>query len=214
MRALPLLFRQSLWSHPPWEAIAVVQSLSRVQLFATRWTAAHQASLSFTISKSLLKLMSIELMMPSNHLNLCRPFSCPQSFPAPGSFPMSRLFPSGGQSIGVSASASVLPVNSGLISFRMDWLDLLAVQGTLKSVLQHHSSRASTFQHSAFFMGQWAQALFTPAQFQPPGTPFAEHPVKCQLSQRGGEHQDLSYNSAPGTQRLPDLLPGKKAPRT
>ena len=76
------------------------------------WTAARQASLSFTISWSLLKLMSIELVMPSNHLILCYPFSsCPQSFPESGSFPMSQLFASGGQSIGASASASVLPVN-------------------------------------------------------------------------------------------------------
>ena len=89
--------------------------------------------------------------------------SCPQSFPASGSFPMSRLFTSGGQSIGASASASVLPVNIqgwfslsllGLIFFRMDWLDLLAVQGTLKSHLQHHSSKASIFQHSAFLTVQ------------------------------------------------------------
>ena len=81
------------------------------------------------------------------------PFSsCPQSLPASGSFPVSQLFTWGGQSIGVSASASVLPMNiQDLISFRMDWLDLLAVQGTLKSLLQHHSSKASIFLHSAFF---------------------------------------------------------------
>ena len=89
-----------------------VQSLSCVWLFASLWTAARQASLSFPISWSLLKLMSIELMIPSNHLILCRPFSsCLQSFPASGSFPMSRFFASGGQSIGASASGSVLPVN-------------------------------------------------------------------------------------------------------
>ena len=84
------------------------------------------------------------------------PFSsCPQSLPASGSFPMSQLFAWGGQSIGVSARASVLPVNTqDLISFRMDWLDLLAVQGTLKSLLQHHSSKASIFWHSAFFTVQ------------------------------------------------------------
>jgi len=80
--------------------------------FATPWSAAHQASLSFTISQSLLRLMSIESMMPSNHLILCHPLSsCPQSFPASGSFPVSQFFASGGQSIGVSASASGLPVN-------------------------------------------------------------------------------------------------------
>ena len=84
------------------------------------------------------------------------PFSsCPQSFPASGSFPMSQLFPSGGQSIGVSASASVLPnEHSGLISFRMDWLDPLAVQGTRKSLLQHHSSKASSLLCSDFFIVQ------------------------------------------------------------
>ena len=84
------------------------------------WTVARQASLSFTISWSLLKLMSIDLVMPSNHLILCRPLlsSCIQSFPASGSFPMSQLFPSGGQSIGVSASTSVLPMNT------QDWFPL------------------------------------------------------------------------------------------
>ena len=89
-----------------------VQSLSCVRLFATSRTAAHQASLSFTISWSLLKLMSMESVMPSNQLILCRPFSfCLQSFPASGSFPVSQLFTSGGQSIGASASASILPMN-------------------------------------------------------------------------------------------------------
>ena len=88
-----------------------VQSLSRVWLFVTPWMVACQVSLSFTISWSLLKLMSIELMMPSSHLILCWPFSfCFQSFPASGSFPVSCLFTSGGQSIGASASASVLPM--------------------------------------------------------------------------------------------------------
>jgi len=92
--------------------VVVVQSLSLVQFFVTPWIAARQASLSFTISRSLLKLMSIELVMPSNHLILCRPFSsCPQFSPALEYFPVSQLFASGGQSIGVSASASVLPMN-------------------------------------------------------------------------------------------------------
>ena len=93
-------------------SIVVVQSLSHVQLFATPWTAAYQASLSITNSQSLLKLTSTELVMPSNHLILCHPLlPCLQSFPASGSFPVSQLFPSGGQSIGASASASVLPMN-------------------------------------------------------------------------------------------------------
>ena len=112
--------------------VRLVQSLSRVQLFATPWTAAHQASLSITTSQSLLKLTCIESVMPSNHLLLCIPFSsCLQSFPASGSFPMSQLFATGGQSFSFNISPS--SEHSGLISFRMDWLDPLAVQGTLKS---------------------------------------------------------------------------------
>ena len=121
--------------------------LSRVRLFATPWAAAHQASLSFTISLSLLKLTSIKSVMPPSHLILCHPFSsCPQSFPVSGSYPMSQLFASGSQSIGTSASR-ISPSNEylGLISFMIDWFDLLAVQGTLKSLLQHHSSKASIF---------------------------------------------------------------------
>ena len=96
-----------------------VQSLSCVQLFEISWTAAHQASPSITNSQSLLKLMSIESVMPSNCLILCRPLLlCPQSFPASGSFQMSQFFATGGQSIGVSASASVLPMNI------QDWFPL------------------------------------------------------------------------------------------
>ena len=90
------------------------------------------------------------------------PFSCPQSFPASGSFPMSWLITSGGQSIGASASASVLPINiQGWFPFRLDWLDLLAVQGTLNSLLQHHSSKASILQLSAFFMVQLSHLYMT-----------------------------------------------------
>ena len=124
-----------------------VQLLSQVRLFVTPWTAACQASLFITSSWSLLKLMSIESVMPSNHLILCCPFPLlPSIFSALGSFPMNQFFASGGQSIGVSASASVLPMNiQDLISFRMAWLDLLAVQGTLKSLLQHHSSKYQFF---------------------------------------------------------------------
>ena len=130
-----------------------VQLLSCVRLFATSWTTAHQASLSINNSPSLLKLMSIESVMPSNHLFLCHPLLLPPS-----------IFPS----IGVFSNESVLcikwpkywsfnfsmsPSNecSGLISFRIDWLDLFAIQGTLKSLLQHHSSKASILQCSAFF---------------------------------------------------------------
>ena len=120
------------------------------------WSAACQASLSITNSWNLLKLMSIESGMPSNHLILCHPF---------------LLLPSNFWSVRVISSDSVLHIRwpkycifsfsispsseySGLISFRMDWLDLLAVQGTLKSLLQHHSSKASILQHSAFFIVQ------------------------------------------------------------
>ena len=124
-----------------------VQSLSHVQLFATPWTAALQASLSITNSRSLLKLMSIESVMPSNHLIFCRPLLLPPSI-----FPNIKIF-SNESVLCVrwskywSFSFSISPSNeySGLISFRMDWLDLVAVQGTLKSLLQHHSSKHQFF---------------------------------------------------------------------
>ena len=115
--------------------------------------------LSITNSHSFLKLMSIESVMPSNHLILCHPLlpfsSCLQSFPASGSFQMSQLFASDGQSTGCF-TFNISPSNeySGLISLRMDWLDLLAVQGTLKSLLQHHSSKASILRCSAFIIVQ------------------------------------------------------------
>jgi len=133
----------------------VVQLLSHVWLFVTPWTAACQAPLLFTISQSLLKFMSIESVMLSNCLSFSATFFsfCLQSFPASGFFLMSQLFPSGGQSIG--ASASVLSVNiQDWFFFRVDWFDLLAVQGTLKSLLQHHSLKVSVLRHSAFFMVQ------------------------------------------------------------
>ena len=129
----------------------------------TPWTAARQTSLSITNNWSLLKLMSVKSVMPSNHLILVVPLSsCLQSFPASGSFQMSQFFASGGQSTGVF-SFSISPSNeySGLISFRIDWLDLLAVQGTLKSLLQHHSSKASIFQRSAFFIVQLSHPYMT-----------------------------------------------------
>ena len=129
-----------------------VQLLSHVRLFVTPWTAAHQASLSITNSQSLLKLKSIELVMPSNHLILCRPLLL-----LPSIFPSIRVFSN--ESVlrikwpkywSFSFSISPTSVYSGLISFMIDWFDLLAVQGTLKSLLQHHSSKASVLQHSAF----------------------------------------------------------------
>ena len=134
--------------------VVVVELLSSVWLFAIPWTAACQASLSFIISWSLLRFVSIELVMPSNHLILCHHLSScpPQSFPASGSFPVGLLFALGGQSYW-SFSISHSNEYSGLISFRIDWFDLLAVQGTLKSLLQHHSLKASFVWYSAFFNG-------------------------------------------------------------
>ena len=126
---------------------------SRVRLFVTPWIAAHQASLSITNSQSLLKLISIELVMPSNHLIPYHPLLLLPPIP-----PSIRVF-SNESNLHMrwpkywNFSFSISPSNGhpGLISFRMDWLDLLAVQGTLKSLLQHHSSKASILRHSAFF---------------------------------------------------------------
>ena len=131
-------------------------SRSVVSDSATPWTAARQASLTITNSQSLLTFMSIESVMPSNHLILCCPLLLPPSI-----FPSIRLF-SNESALHIrwskywSFSFSISPSNeySGLISFRMDWLDLLAVQGTLKSLLQHHSSKASILLSSAFFIVQ------------------------------------------------------------
>ena len=130
-----------------------VQPLSHAQLFVTPWTAACQASLSITNSRSLLKLMSIESVMPSNHLICCRPLLL-----LPSVFPSIRVF-SNQSALCIrwpkyrSFSFNISPSSEhpGLVSFRMDWLDLLAVQGTRKSLLQHHSLKASILWHSAFF---------------------------------------------------------------
>ena len=134
----------------------VVQLCNHVQLFPTPWTAALQASLSFTIYQSLLKFISIESVMPSNHLILC----CPLLL-LPSIFPSIRVFPSG---LALCIrwpkcwifNFYISPSNesSGLISFRMNWLDFLAVQETLKSLLQHHTSKASILWHSALFIVQ------------------------------------------------------------
>ena len=138
-----------------------VQSLSRVQLFATPWTAACQASWSIANSQSLLKLMSIELVMPSYHLILCHPLLL-----LPSILPRIRVF-SNKSVLGIRwpkyFSLSISPSNeySVLISFRMDWLDLLAVQGTLKSLLQHHSSKVSILQCSVFFIVQFSHPYVT-----------------------------------------------------
>ena len=128
-----------------WHFSQSVKSLTCVQFFVTLWTAAHQASLSITNSQSLLKLMPIELVMPSNHLILCRPLLLlPSIFPNIRDFPKKSVFHIR-QPKYWSFSFSISPSNQylGLISFRIDWLDLLAVQGTLKSLLQHHSLKAS-----------------------------------------------------------------------
>ena len=140
-----------------------VQLLSCVWLFATPWTAAHQASLSITNSWSPPKPMSIVSVMSSNHLILCRPLLFPPSI-----FPSNRVFSN--ESVILircpkcwTFSFNISPSNeySGLISFRMDWLDLLAVQGTLKSLLQHHSSKASVLSCSAFFIVQLSHPYTT-----------------------------------------------------
>ena len=133
-----------------------VQSLSRVRLFATPWTTARQASLSISNSQSLLKLMSIESVIPSNHLILCHPLLLlPSIFPSIRVFSNESALPIRWPKYG-SFSSNICYSNeyAGLISFRMDWLDLLAVQGTLKSLLQYHSSKASILRHSAFFIVQ------------------------------------------------------------
>ena len=139
-----------------------VQSLSRVQLFATPWTAAHQASLSITNSRNLLKPMSVELVMPSNHLILCHPLLPPSIFPSISIFSNESVLRIRWPKYW-SFSFSISPSNeySELISFRMDCLDLLAVQGTLKSLLQHHSSKASILRRSAFFIVQLSHPYVT-----------------------------------------------------
>ena len=139
-----------------------VQTLSHIWLFVTPWTATCQASLSITNSRSLLKFMSIGLVLPSNHLILCHPVLLPPSI-----FPSIRVF-SNESVLQIrwpkywSFSFSISPNEySRLISFRIDWLDLLAVQGILKSLLQHHSSKPSILWHSAFFIAQLSHPYMT-----------------------------------------------------
>ena len=143
--------------------LSSVQLLSRVWLFVTPWIAARQASLSITNSQSPPKPMSIESMMPSNHLILCRPLLL-----LPSIFPSIRVF-SNESALHIrwpkywsfSFNISLSNKHPGLISFRMDWFNLLAVQGTLKSLLQHHSSKALILQHSAFFTVQLSHPYMT-----------------------------------------------------
>ena len=147
----------------PLQAHSSVQSLSHVRLFETPWTAACQASLSITNSQSLLKLMSMESVMPSNHLILCCPlFLPPLIFPSIRVFSNELVLPLRWPKYW-SLSFNISPSNeySALISFRMDWLDLPAVQGTLKSLLQHYSSKASILRHSAFFTVQLSHPYMT-----------------------------------------------------
>ena len=153
----------SPWSDWIDHVFSSVQSLSRVQLFVTPWIAARQPSLSITNSWSLLKLMPIKSVMPSSHLILYQPLLLLPPIP-----PNLRVF-SNESTLHMrwpkywSFHFSISPSNEhpGLFSFRMDWLDLLAVQGTLKSLLQHHSSKAPTFQHSAFFTVQLSHPYMT-----------------------------------------------------
>ena len=148
---------------PPCTWISQFTSIQSLSDFVTPWTAAHQAFWSITNSQSLLKLMSIKLVMPSNHLILCYPLLL-----LPSIFPSIRVFSN--ESVlcirwpeywSFSFSISPCIEYSGLISFRTDWLDLLAVQGTLKSLLQHHSSKASILRCSAFFIVQLSHPYMT-----------------------------------------------------
>ena len=150
------------FGHLMWRASSV-QSLSSVWVFATPWTTAHQASLPITKSWSLPKLMSIQSVMPSNYLILCHPL-----LHLPSIFPSIRVF-SNESALHIrwpnywNFSFNISPTieHLGLISFKMDWLDLLAVQGTLKSLLQHHSSKASILRRSAFFIVQLSHPYMT-----------------------------------------------------
>ena len=143
------------------QSVQSVQSLSHVQLYVTPWIAARQASLSITNSRSLPKLMFIKSVMTSNHLILCRPLLL-----LPSIFPSIRVF-SNASALRIrgpkywSFSFNISPSNEhrGLISFRMDWLDLLSVQGTLKTLFQHHSSKASILLYSTIFMVQLSPSI-------------------------------------------------------
>ena len=141
--------------------LSSVQSPNHVQFFATPFNTTRQASFSITNSWSLLKLMSIKSVMPSNHLILCRPLLLPSIFPSIRVFSNESVLHIRWSKYW-TISFSISPSNeySGLNSFRIDWLNLLAVQGTLKSLLQHHNSKASILRHSAFFMVQFSHLIF------------------------------------------------------
>ena len=145
-----------------WLLLFLLFSHCYARLFAAPWTAAHQISLSFTISQSLLKLMSIDEWCHPNISSSVAPFSSsPQSFPASGSFPMSQLCVRWPKYWTFSFNISPSSEYSGLISFRIDWFDLLAFQGSLKSLLQHYNSKVSILQHSTFFMVQLSHSYMT-----------------------------------------------------
>ena len=146
--------------------LSSVQWLSRFRLFATPWTAARQPSLSITNARSLPKFMSIESVMPYDHLILCHPLLLPPSiFPSITVFSKeSALHIRWPKDWSFSFNISPASEHSGLISFRMDWLHLLAVQGTFKSLLQHYSSKASILLHSAFFIVQRSHPYMTPGK--------------------------------------------------
>ena len=142
--------------------VVVVQSLSHVRLFVTPWTAARQASLSLTISQSLLKFMSIASVMPSNHLILWCPLLLPSIFPSMRDFSNeSAVLIRWPKYWSFNFSISPSSKYSGLISLKIDWFDFLAVQGTLRSLLQHHSLNALILRHSTFFMVQLSQLYMT-----------------------------------------------------
>ena len=175
------------------QSVQSVQSLSRFRLFVTPWIAARQASLSITNSKSLLKLMSRESVMPSSHLILCHPLLLLPPLP-----PSIRVF-SNESTLRMrwpkywSFSFSISPSNEhpGLISFRMDWLDLLAVQGTLKSLLHHYSSKASILQRSTFFTVQLSHPYMTTGKTITLTITVYKYNNRCL---RGCGGRELSYN--------------------
>ena len=154
-----MILKQLWWVS---EGSQSVQSLSHVWLFATPWTAAPQASLSTASSWSLLKLMSIKSVVPSNRLILCCPLLLlPSIFPSTGVFSNESVLIRWPRYWSFSFTVSPSNEYSGLISFRIDWFDLLVIQGTLKSLLQHHSSKVSILQFSAFFIVQLSHPYMT-----------------------------------------------------
>ena len=198
---LPSIFPASgFFSNESALCISSVQSLSHIWLFATPWTTAHHASLSITNSWSLPKPMSIELMMSSNHLILCHPLLL-----LPSIFPRIRVFSNESallirwpecQSFRFSISPS--SEHPGLISFRMDWLDLLTVQGTLKSLLQHHSSKASILWCSTYFIVQFSHQYMT----EKPSLWLYRTTELCWQSNRQCDHQQKKAFPLPTSIRV------------